>query len=167
MKKTRPYSEEQFFTHEDELERTLAVKEELLSTYKRLYYDLKNKIEDLEGKLADLKDENAHLRRQSPTYKLYEAGFFGDDKSRLPKVYRRMEGKRMNVKTFNLEDGRRYLVPARCCFNCRHLGHVLYDAAGGPHTIMCDLSEDEKYADYAADMGLKCDAFAEKEEAEG
>lgn len=78
----------------------------------------------------------------------------------------------MNVKTFKLEDGRKYLVPARSCFNCRHLGPVLYDSAsgvtidGGPHTIMCKLSEDEKYADYAADMGLKCDAFEEKEEKE-
>ena len=82
------------------------------------------------------------------------------------KALRRMEGKRMNVKTFKLEDGRRYLVPARSCFNCKNLGLVLYDD-GGPHTIMCELSEDEKYADYAADMGLKCDAFEEKEEEKG
>ena len=149
--------------YDNELERKLAVKEEMLSAFKQLNQDLGKKIEDLEGKLADLTEENAYLRRLSPTYKLYKAGFFGDDKSRPQKVLTRMEGKRMNVKTFVLEDGRRYLVPARCCFNCEHCAVVLYDD-GGPYTIGCDLSEDEKYADYAADMGLNCDAFEEEKE---
>lgn len=156
MKKMRSYMTEQFRERQ---------REEIISAYKRLYYDLKNKIKDLEGKLADLTDENAYLRRHSPTHKLYEAGFFGDDKNRLKKGLTRMEGKRMSVKVFELEDGRKYLVPARCCFNCEHCAAVLYDD-GGPHTIGCELSEDEKYADYAADMGLKCDAFEEEEEGE-
>ena len=66
----------------------------------------------------------------------------------------------MSVKVFELEDGRKYLCPARCCFFCKHNTCVLYDS-GGPHMILCELSEDEKYADLAAEMGLKCDAFEE------
>lgn len=67
----------------------------------------------------------------------------------------------MSVKVFELEDGRKYLCPAKCCFFCEHCGHVLYDS-GGPHTILCDLSEDEKYADLSANMGLGCEAFEEE-----
>lgn len=67
----------------------------------------------------------------------------------------------MSVKVFELEDGRKYLAPARCCFFCGHCASVLYDA-GGPHTIGRELSEDEKYADLASNMGLGCESFEEE-----
>lgn len=66
----------------------------------------------------------------------------------------------MSVKVFELEDGRNYLVPERCCFLCKH-ADILYDS-GGPYMILCEMSEDEKYADLSANMGLGCEAFEEE-----